>query len=77
MSYSKDISSLWLVFFLIISPTKSVVFIKSIMQTVGLRRRPDDIGELFITLECKSVLELMSHYTFIIERSGNSSSKKL
>ena len=48
LSYSKVSSSLLLIFFLIISPNKSVILVTSILQPVGSWGRPGVIGALFL-----------------------------
>ena len=75
--WRKDISSLCLVFFLIPSANKSVIFILSILYTVKLRERPGVIGSLFLTLRCNSDLELFLYSTFILDRRGRTYSKQL
>ena len=64
-SYIKDLSSLWLVLFLRISLTESVVLVPSIIQNMISTVRPGGVGALFCALSLNSDLDLMSHSIFI------------
>ena len=75
LSHSKDFNQFLLVFFLIISPNKSVILILYILQTVGSWKIPGGIGVLFLKLSRNYDLALIPNSTFIIYSSGRSSSK--
>ena len=64
LSYIEDLISLWLIFFLMISPTESVTLLSAILQIVVSWVRHGGVGSLFCTLDNKSDLDLMSHSIF-------------
>ena len=68
---------MWLVFFPIIPPTESVIFIPYILKTVGQWGRPGGIGALFLALENNYYFDLMSYLKFIIDIISRSSSNQL
>ena len=65
------------VFFLIISPTESMILIPYILQTVGSWEIPGGIEALFITLFRNYFLAFISHSAFILTSSGRSSINQL